>query len=288
MQPQKFIYPTSSPYQVIIKSKRIGYLKRRFQRDMPIELVPYVTNEKYHKTIKYLENVSKYTYIGQIVSFIPSVVVGAIMFGVGESKRHKNSDFTPIYWYIGIIILGISFIYILIALATIKSKYLKNLSYAVQKCHTEYTNEHGIGWTLKYVDFRNRKNRTRQKIWCELTIPNSANIQQPVPHPDPYGPNQTQQPSHYIPMNYYYSTQPNNNGTNPQQQQQQQQQYLYPGQGQQLGNGQPLPPPQQQPQQQQQQQMSNQPYYNYPNTSVIPIDNQPIDNKGPSVNLTKK
>ncbi|KAK5575978.1 hypothetical protein RB653_007114 [Dictyostelium firmibasis] len=278
MQPQKFIYPTSSPYQVIIKSKRIGYLKRRFQRDMPIELVPYISNEKYHKTIKYLENVSRYTYVGQIVSFIPSVVVGAIMFGIGEGKRHKNTDYTPIYWYIGIIILGISFIYILIALATIKSKYLKNLSYAVQKCHTEYTNEHGIGWTLKYVDFKNRKNRTRQKIWCELAIPNNANIQQPVPHPNPYGPNQTQQPSHYIPMNYYYSTQqpPNNNNSANQQQQ-----YLYPGQGQQLGNGQPLPPPQQQ--------MSNQPYYSYPNnTSVIPIDNQPMDNKASPVNLTKK
>ncbi|EGC36000.1 hypothetical protein DICPUDRAFT_151610 [Dictyostelium purpureum] len=268
MQNQKFVYPVSSPYQVVIKSKRIGYIGRRFQRDMPIELRPYISEERYQKTIRYLENVSKYTYIGQVISFLPSIIIGVVMVGVGETKKTETT--TPIYWYIGIIILGISFIYIFIALATFRSKYIKNLAYAVQKCHTEYNNEFGISWTLKYVDFRNRKNKNRQKLWCELTIPNNATLQQPIPHPNAY-PNQNdqqqqqQQQTQYIPMNYYYSTQP-------------QQQYVYPGTGLQLGNG----------NNGQQPQNINQPYYSYPNSNsvVIPIDNQPSDDAKP-VQLSK-
>lgn len=273
MNSDKFQYPPTSPFRVVVKSKRRGILKRHFNDDMPIELNPYIPVENYTRSIKYLNQVAFYTILGQLISIFPVLICGVIMFAVGEARR-QSSNYTPIYWYIGILILGISFLCLLIAIFTLKSRYIRNLSYAVQKLHTEYNNTYGIQWVMKYVEFENRKGKRRIKLWCELIIPNSPIAQQPVvAHPQPY-PQHQQNQAQYIPMSYYYSNQkpgePLPPPTAPGQ--------PFGGYGQQLGSasgsgGPSIPQPN-----------PNAPYYSYPQNNYVNI---PIDQEYTSSSTTK-
>ncbi|GAM18063.1 hypothetical protein SAMD00019534_012380, partial [Acytostelium subglobosum LB1] len=193
----KFIYPQSNDGVAIIRSKRAGFIKRRWQRDMPIQLHPHCTQEEYDKAIRTLDRVSVYTLWGQLATLIPVFLCGAVMFGVGQAN--KSSDYTPIYWYIGILLLSITFICFLGVMITIKTKYIKNLAYTVAGIHTRFHNQFGVAWTLKYVDFSNKKGKRRPKIWCEVSVPLSPLAQQPImAHPSPY-PNQQ-----YIPMTHFH------------------------------------------------------------------------------------
>ncbi|KAF2073380.1 hypothetical protein CYY_005293 [Polysphondylium violaceum] len=277
---EKFQYPLTSPFRVIVRSKRRGFLKRHFNDDMPIELNPYVPQENYANSIKYLNQVAFYTILGQLVSILPVLVCGIVMFAVGEARR-QSTNYTPIYWYIGILILGVSFLCLLVAIFTLRSRYIRNLSYAVQKIHTEYNNSFGIQWVMKYVEFENRKGKRRIKLWCELIIPNSPIAQQPlVAHPQAY-PQHQQNQAQYVPMAYYYGNQkpgeplppPTAGPSQP-----------FSGYGQQLGGGpsssSQIPQPN-----------GSAPYYSYPQNNYvnIPIDQEyPPTSSKPNVNLDKE
>ncbi|EFA77052.1 hypothetical protein PPL_09805 [Heterostelium album PN500] len=197
----KFIYPQSTPNVAVVRSKKTGYIKRRWQAEMPVELSTHCSIEDYDKAIRSLNNVAAITLWGQLLSLLPSLITGAIAFGVGESK--KTDSYTPIYWYIGILLLAITLLGLVLMLLTLKRKYLRNLAYSVSKIHTHFNNHYGINWTLRYVDFTNKRGKRRPKIWCELNIPVSPLAEQPlVAYPVPY-PNQP--PVHYIPMQHFHN-----------------------------------------------------------------------------------
>eukprot|EP01133_Synstelium_polycarpum_P005728 gene5728-6625_t len=205
----KFIYPTSTQNVVVIRSKKTGYIDRKFQADIPQELLPYVPIEDYNQTISYLNKVANYTIYGQLITLLVPLIAGSISFGLGQKER--NNGYTPIHWYIGIILLVITALCFFFIMITLKLKYMKNLSMAVAKQDAFYTNQFGIRWTLRYVDFVNKNQTKKAKVWCELTIPTSPLAQQPlVAHPNPY-PNLPPNHQHYIPMTHFHSQQQQQN-----------------------------------------------------------------------------
>ncbi|KYR02131.1 hypothetical protein DLAC_00931 [Tieghemostelium lacteum] len=212
MNISKFNYPLSSNGKVIIRSKRKGLVKREFQKDMPFELNNHLNADRYSRSIKQLNQVALFTLVGQLLSLAPTLLIGAVILGVGESRR--TSSYTPIYWYIGIILLGLTGLFLLILMCTFRSKYQRNLILAVDRLNTSYTNEFGINWQIKIVEWRNRKGHHKKKVWCEVILPNNGNGESvgqnpPIvvvdyPYNYPTTPN-----TEYVPMTYYYSTQPN-------------------------------------------------------------------------------